>query len=213
MEIVKKWDHTKQEGIYKPSDSVNHFSQIKAITDEMVPWLNENNGHFTEPYKIAYAVSHCQVAADPWAFFVVSDELLLSNRENRPKKDTKINYYFPSQIIVNAKIIEVPERLKVNKPERKVVKDAQGRVSTRIEIKESMEKNLIGVQEACMSFLHRTPKTKERYYRVKVRYQYPKKILGMWFLWRKTEWVEGLKAHIFQHEIDHANGKNMFYDN
>ena len=58
-----------------------------------------------------------------------------------------------------------------------------------------------------MSFPNRKPKNVEVYYRIKVRYQIP-----AWYgLKTKTEWVEGLKAHIFQHEINHAHGKNIYY--
>ena len=208
---IEKFDHTKREGIYCPSLPVSSYSQIRAICDEMVPWLNENNGKFPIPYQLAYAVSHCQIAPMPWHFFVASSEFLLSNKVNRSKRDTLKNFYMPSQVIVNARILEIPEKLSVNKPVRKVVKK-NGVMTPEITIVPSEEKNLIGVPEACMSFPNRTSKTMARYYRIKVRYQYPSKWFGLfWYLKTKTEWVEGLKAHVFQHEIEHAEGKNMFY--
>ena len=209
---IVKWNHKEEKGIYKVSEKVSRYSRIKDIAEPMVKWLDENNGKFPLPYTTAYAVSHCQVEADPWAFFVLGYEFMVSNKPNRSKKDTTKNFYFPSQIIVNARILEAPEKLSVNKPVRKLVKKG-GKIVPEISIVPSEEKNLIGVPEACMSFLHRTQRTTERYYRIKVRYQYPRKILGMWFLWTKTEWVEGLKSHIFQHEIDHAEAKNMYFKN
>jgi len=208
MEIAK-WNHKEEKGIYKKSAKVRSWRQLKPIAEPMVAWLNENNGHFAH-FPTAYAISHCQVEADPLHFFVASTELMRANEINRSKRDNNKNYYFPSQIIVNAQIIEVPEKLKVNKPVRKMVK-VNGSIQPKIEIVPSEEKNLIGVKEGCMSFPHRQERTTSRYYRIKVRYQYPKTILGITFLRTKTEWVEGLKAHIFQHEIDHAQAKNIHF--
>lgn len=209
MQIVK-WDHKEEKGIYKKSARVRSYKQLKPYIDEMLPWFNENNGKFPHPFPTAYAISHCQVAADPLHFFVASTELLISNQDNRSKRDTKKNYYFPSQVIVNAVILEAPEKLKVNKPVRRIEK-VNGVMQPRVTIEEAMEKNLIGVKEACMSFPHRSERTVERNYRVKVRYQYPARFLGIWYLKTKTEWVDGLKAHIFQHEVDHAEAENIHY--
>jgi len=211
MFTIAKWDHKKEEGIYAVSAPVKRFSVIKDTAFNMVKWLNDNNGNFPEPYITAYAVSHCQVEAKPYHFFVVNKDLI-GKKKDKKGRNTSKNFYFPSQIIVNAEILEIPEKIKANKPERVVVKE-NGRVGTKVVIKEVMEKNKIGVPEACMSFLHRTQKTMERYYRVKVKYFIPKKILGFYYLSKRVEWVEGLKSHIFQHETDHAKGLNMYYQN
>lgn len=207
--IIAKWDHNKEEGIYAVSTRVKRFNEIKETAFSMVAWLNANNGKFPDPYVTAYAVSHCQVEAKPYHFFVVNKDLI-GKKKDKKGRNTSKNFFFPSQIIINAEVVETPEKIKANKPERVVVKE-NGKVGTKIVIKEVMEKNLIGVPEACMSFLNRTQKTKERFYRVKVRYQIPRKILGMWFLLRREEWVEGLKSHIFQHEVEHSRGENMYY--
>jgi peptide deformylase len=60
-----------------------------------------------------------------------------------------------------------------------------------------------------MSFPDKKDKLVKRYYRIKVKYQIV--ILGGLFLKTKKEILEGLKAHVFQHEYDHAQGKNIFY--
>jgi hypothetical protein len=209
---IKKWDHNVEEGIYKEAKHVKSYRQIKKDAEAIRDYIDENNGYFPEPYKTAYALSHCQldIGKEPYHFFVVGYEFLLSNKEHRPKRDTIKNFYFPSQIIVNAEVLETPEKIDVKKPVRKLVKK-DGQLKPTIELIEKQEKNKIGIAEACMSFLHRTPKTMERFYRIKVRYQYPLKVLGISFLVTKTEWVDGLKSHIFQHECDHAKGENMFY--
>ncbi len=213
MNIVAKWDHRIEQGIHKVSAKVRSWSQIKADAEAIRDYMDNENGKFPAPYKSAYALSHCQmdVGADPFHFFVLNNEFIRGTME-RGKKDTDKNFYFPSQIIVNAQILEAPEKLKVNKPMRNVVK-INGVMTPQVSIVESMEKNLISVPEACMSYPNRTKKNMDRFYRIKVRYQYPKTVLGVTFLRTKTEWAEGLKAHILQHEIDHANAKNMYYEN
>lgn len=214
MEIVKKWDHNVEEGIYKKSRKVKSYAHIKSIAEDMIKFFDGSEGNFDVVYKSGYALSHCQmdVGANPWAFFVLNSQFLIANKSQRPAKDNKKNFYFPSRVICNARILEIPEKIKVTKPVRKVVRNGK-KVSTQIVLEDGEEKNLIGVPEACFSFMHMKHKTKERYFRIKVRYQYPIKFLGLFpMLWRKTEWVEGLKAHVLQHEIDHSNAVNMYYD-
>lgn len=214
MEIVKKWDHKVEEGIYKQSRPVKRYAHIKPIVEDMIKFFDGSEGSFDVVYKTGYALSHCQmdVGKDPYAFFVLNSQFLIANKAQRPAKDTKKNFYFPSRVIVNAKILNIPEKIHVTKPVRRIER-VGNKVQPKITLEEADEKNLIGVPEACFSFTHMKPRTTERYFRIRVRYQYPVKLLGLFpVLWRKTEWVEGLKAHIFQHEIDHANAKNMYYD-
>lgn len=210
---IAKWDHKKSEGIYKKSDEVLKYSSIKAISNEMVLWLNENNGKFPEPYTMAYAVSHCQVdaGADPWMFFIV-DKGFLGKKNSKNGRNTYLNYFFPSQVIINAKILETPNKIMKDKPERKIVKK-NGSISPQVTLKKVEVSNIFGADEACMSFPNRTKKTMERFYRIKVSYQIPRKIFGIEYLSKRVEWVEGLKAHMFQHEIQHSRGENMYYQN
>ena len=61
-------------------------------------------------------------------------------------------------------------------------------------------------KEACMSFPHREPKNTDRFNKVKVEYRVP-------FLWgsRKVKRsFKGLPAFVCQHELDHANGINLY---
>lgn len=62
--------------------------------------------------------------------------------------------------------------------------------------------------EACMSFPFRSTKSMERAYKIKVEYYVPRKIMGG--LRKVVGDFQGTEAVIFQHEIDHAHGKNIF---
>lgn len=211
--INTKNDHTSGRGIYAVSERVRSYSQVGHIVEPMIAWLNHNNGHFPVPYQYAYAVSHCQVSDVPFSFFVVHHELIGGKKEKKGRNTAK-NYYFQSPAIFNAKIVEAPEKIEAKTPSRELVKDAKGKTTgSKIVVKEGMVSNLIDVPEACMSFVHRKQKNHKRYYRIKVKYQEVASLFGVKYLRTRMEWVEGLKAHIFQHEIDHAQGKNMFYKN
>jgi hypothetical protein len=174
----------------------------------MINWFDETDGAFPGAYKTAMAISHCQVCDEPLDFFVVAKQFVNSLGLEEEKNLNKKNYYFPARAIFNAKILETPEKVERDVPNREVVKDKDGNVSEKVTVTKGLVKNLIGVPEACMSFPNRTKRDTERYYRIKVRYQ----IKGFWGLKTVTEWVEGLKAHMFQHEIDHAQGKNMYFN-
>ena len=63
-------------------------------------------------------------------------------------------------------------------------------------------------KEACMSFPHRNPKLTDRFLNIKVRYQVP--VFGGWFLMWRTKRFEKLIAFMFQHEQEHAIGKNIY---
>lgn len=56
--------------------------------------------------------------------------------------------------------------------------------------------------EGCMSFPFRGKKKVKRYKRIKVEYMQNGQL--------KTEEITDLKACIFQHEIDHMNGKSIY---
>ena len=69
------------------------------------------------------------------------------------------------------------------------------------------ESSVVYVKEACMSFPYRSGKHLLRYGRITVEYQIP--IIGE--LETLVEECEGRKAIMFQHEIDHQNGKNIYF--
>jgi len=70
------------------------------------------------------------------------------------------------------------------------------------------ESSVVYGKEACMSFPYRSGKHLLRYGRITVDYQIP--IIGE--LEKLVEECEGLKAIVFQHEIDHQQGKNIYFN-
>jgi peptide deformylase len=70
------------------------------------------------------------------------------------------------------------------------------------------ENSVVYMKEACMSFPYRSGKHVLRYGRITVEYQIP--IVGE--LEKLVEECEGLKAIVFQHEIDHQQGKNIYFN-
>lgn len=193
-------------GIYALSKRVGWFSEAKDIARDMVIWLNDNNGIFDRPSTFAYAVSHCQVADLPYAFFVVADDFINHRNLKGDHQRNKTNFYFRAQAIFNARIIAAPEKIERMIPRREVA-TVNGEVSSVIKRKLGVISNVISVPDACMSFPYKKGKNTERNYRIKVRYQ-----IATWYGLRTvTEWVEGIKSHVFQHEIDHANGINIYY--
>ena len=76
------------------------------------------------------------------------------------------------------------------------------------EVERKIDNKMI-VPEGCMSFQYRKQRNTLRFCEIKVRYQYIGK-LGLLKTFEGT--VTGLKAHIIQHEVDHANAKNIFHN-
>lgn len=201
--IETKHSPESKQGIYAISKKVKAFSEAYKTSFLLEKWLNHNNGHFDSDKKLAYAISHCQVCADPYAMFTVAEEL--SNPFNLPDNRSRnyTNFYFKAQTIFNAEILEKPEEIMESVAERVLNSD----LTTKIISKDKMVSNIINVPDACMSFPLKKPKNVDIYFKIKVRYQ-----IRSWYGFKTiTEWVEGLKSHIFQHEIDHSKGVNIYY--
>jgi peptide deformylase len=92
-------------------------------------------------------------------------------------------------------------------PKRELTNE-NGKVGSKITVKQDLISNVISVPDACMSFARRSGKNVEIFYRIKVKYQ-TRGIFGL--MKTHKEWVKGLKSHIFQHEIGHAHGKNIYF--
>lgn len=200
-------------GVYAKSVAVKPKQHVETAL-EMVQWLNATNGTFKGEFGRAFAIAHCQVAnvPDPIKLFVVDKEFVGQNIPET-KKQNMVNCFFETQAIWNAEILEAPEKIKRMVPRRKVSKPKNGQVEVEIVTEEKMLDNLITVPEACMSWPMRKTKNKQRYHTIKVRYQYlDKNLLGMTVVKTFEGWVEGLKAHILQHECEHFDGNNMHYD-
>ena len=170
------------------AEKVESFAQIKDVAFQMVEKLNAglmSNGIVVSGHGLA----HNQVEdKQPLSFFVLSDKTL---REQN----------WPSQFIINPEIIE---------PERTITigEDEHGAPDTRSNIKT--------YPEGCFSFPHKAPKNVERYYQIRVVYYVPGETEGLFKRKRKglvrmEETLEGLKAHIYQHEWQHTKGENIYY--
>ena len=121
--------------------------------------------------------------------------------------------FFEAQTIWNAEILESPKKITRKVPKRTVSEPLNGKVDVDIQWEDKELDNQITVPEACMSFQHRGSKNIKRFHTIKVRYQYiGKNFLGMEVVKTFEGWVKGMKAHILQHECQHFDGKNMYYD-
>jgi peptide deformylase len=187
MEIIKIHDN---KGL-----PVASFREIRQDAEDLIAFLDERNGSFTGQYDTCFALHHCQVSEWPKSFFVIAEKWIVGSTE----PGVQAKDLWPSRVIVNPKILEKPDTIE------RWVTDLNA-VGTKVRRK-MQKRNGVKLEEACMSFPHRRPKNVERFYRIKVEYQYP--ILGGMMLRKKREWIEGLRAHIFQHETDHDNGRNI----
>jgi peptide deformylase len=167
-----------------------------ATARQVVEFLNENNGTFAGQYSHAFALSHCQITTDnPARFFVVAKDFV-EKPDKKEKDDNRndTNYYFEDQVVFNPEVIEALPTFLV---------DAEKDGKTK---KVAMS-NIFRPVDACMSFPHRKPKKTDRFLKITVKYQV--EIDGK--LVDREESIEGLKAHIFQHEVDHHNGIDIHY--
>ena len=205
MELVKTKPDSKQ-GIYAKSEFVSGANKKFAVdmAEEMIRWLDKTNGNFKGQHPACYAIAHCQVTAskNPLRFFVLNKSLVNKDKAND-------NFYFESQAIFNALILESPDKIKKDVPQRTATKTESGKVEVSMKMEKKMVENKIEVPEGCMSFPYRKAKNMTRYHTIKVEYQY----IGMFGQLKTFKgWVSGLKAHIIQHECDHFNAVNIFHN-
>lgn len=101
---------------------------------------------------------------------------------------------FKHQVIINPRVVEVPVKVTMTLDDGKTKE----------------QPNMAVYHEPCMSFPFREPKRIERPYRIFVQYSVP--ALGGLYLKNVDEWLVGIAAEIFQHETDHINAKNVYFD-
>lgn len=211
MQLVKT-HHESGQGIHAKSVAVNPKDHI-GEANEMVAWFEENNGKFAGENPKAFAIAHCQVtdSREPLKLIVLDKELVKPDAEKEGKMSLK-NVYFEAQTIWNAEILEKPRKVTIQAPRRKVEKgDKKGEVKVDVEMVDTEVDNMYSVMEGCMSYPHRRGKRMVRAHRIKVRYQYLTKTLGITHVKTFEGWVDGLKAHILQHECEHFEGKTMYF--
>jgi peptide deformylase len=203
-------------GIYAKSVAVKP-KEYKQLAADMCKWLDETNGHFKGSFQRGFAIAHCQVAnvPEPIKLFVLDKDLVVPEGKEPKGKQTLVNCFFEAQAIFNAEILEAPDKITKQIPRRKVThpKDKPLEVQVEVVYEPKEVDNRIMVPEACMSFNehNRKERNTQRFHTIKVRYQYlSKNMLGIETVKTFKGWVEGLKAHILQHEVDHHEGRNMY---
>lgn len=168
---------------YIVSKKVKRFRDIEDQANQMIELLEV--GKFEGYYPKGYALAHCQVSNDPWAFFVVLQDLV-------DKGD------FEHPVIINPRVIQAPIYKEIKETDKQIGLP-----------REFQEPNAAKCTEGCLSFPTRRAKTLNRFDRIQVTYQIPGGLFG---LKRVTKWLTGLPSQIFQHEFDHTQGQNIFFD-
>lgn len=209
MEVIKAH--------HKPSQRVTrkNLRQAYAEAVALAKYLGEmNETGFKGNWKSAVALSHCQVSEAPFAMFAVSRELLAKKGQKPTRAQNRKNWFFPAEVIFNAEVVEARDQVKRLVPKRELIKKPNSNEhEMKITGEEKLVSNFIDAPDACMSYPNRTKKNTHRYHTIKVRYQVLRSFLG--FKWLKTieEEVQALKSHIFQHEIDHSYGIDIYFGN
>ena len=132
-----------------------------------------------------FTIHHAQVHAHPYNFFVLHPRYVLGD-----------DRLFNDRVIINPTIIEPVPYLRPEFKDTGLPDNSEGwarynKMPTEYISQEELE--------GCMSFPFRKPKKVERYVRIKVSYN------------DTTTILEGQAAHIFQHEVDHGFGKNIYF--
>jgi len=175
---------------YKISKPVDSWGQIKDEAKEMLAFVDTPMKH--RDYNKAHAIAHCQVSETPYAFFVVSGECV------RDK-------LFESRVIINPEILAAPTHRAINQT---VEPNEKGEMAARELPALVMIPNALEYREPCFSFPFRGNKRILRYDRIKVRYR----IKTWWGLKTIERELAGVASQIFQHEYDHTQGKNIFFE-
>lgn len=201
---------------HKPSERVTRKNLARAYNEakELATFLAEGNKQgFKGNWKSAVGISHCQVSEEPLAMFAISTELVGRPKKREQSRGKNIrNWYFPAEVIFNAEIIEAPDEVERLVPKREMKRKPNSHeYEATITREYKYVTNMIEVPDACMSYPSRTKKNTKRYHTITVRYQIMRSLFGFKWLKTITEEVEALKAHIFQHEIDHAYGIDMYF--
>jgi peptide deformylase len=172
------------ELVHTWANPISHFEAIKGDVLGMIQIMREMN----DEGRSVLALHHAQVSQKPFDFFVLNMEKILSMDPN-----VKM---FHSPVVCNARIVgtDVP----------RAVLDAHGVTDYKGQPKQPME-------EGCASFPHRTFKRVDRYFWITVEFEYPDAKDSTKFHKQRLD-LPSIYAQIFQHEIDHGKGKNIYFE-
>jgi len=206
MQLFKYTRKNTGTGSYAPAVTATRADIGRA--DEIQAFMDAEEVGWKEKYGLkAWAIAHSQVtdSTAPKALFVVHKDFL------DPRGSFK-NSRFKDRRVFNPEIVSAPTKVKKHKPERKTVWNEElGKRELKDVMTEYEIDNTYKLTEGCMSFPANRQKNMTRLFAIRVRYQYPVSFFG--FTWLKTveEDIEGLKAHVFQHEIEHCVAENIYY--
>lgn len=167
---------------YKVSKPVAKYKEIEKEAELMKRFIV--HGDFKGFYNKAFAIAHAQVSETPMSFFVVSPDVMVEKM-------------FEDQVIINPKIISSPLY---------VLEQREGGFMDADYTEQVL--NAIESDEPCMSFPFRKPKRIKRFNKIVVQYQ----IKGWFGLKTIKKEVSGIASQIFQHEYDHTEGKNIYFE-
>lgn len=179
---------------YKISKPVEAWKEIKDEVELMRRFIVK--GNFKGYYNKAFAIAHCQVSETPYAFFVVSPDVMVEKM-------------FEADVIINPEIVDAPahKNIAADPEALKKIADQMHTKPENFKAKAITVPNTIEYQEPCMSMPFRTPKRITRFDVIKVRYQ----IKGLLGLKTVEAELKGIASEIFQHEYDHTQGKNLYF--
>lgn len=171
---------------YEPSKMVKAYSDIAEDVKKLKKYIIT-----ADKDRSCYAIHHSQVSEKPFDFFVVHPRYVVGEHP-----------IFKDRVIINPKILnpvmtERPPFLQLF---------AEDNEANR-EIYHSMPAAVMShrIDEGCMSFPHKRSKKVERYIQINAEYQNEK-------MEKINVFLVDVAAQIFQHEIQHGQGKNIYYE-
>ncbi len=173
---------------YKLSKPVRSYREIRDEAEALSRFIVR--GRLTGLYNKAFALSHCQVSETPYAFFVVSPDVIVEKM-------------FEHNVIINPKILVA----RTYKPSDSMLftgKSADGSDGRQV----NGLWNGAEYMEPCLSFPFRKPKRVVRYDEIEVEYMTP----WIFGLRKRRRTLKGIASQIFQHEYDHVMAKNIYFE-
>lgn len=177
--------------------TVKDFKEAKEFKE----WFNKTQGTFFGNFKRAFAMSHSQCSKKPLRMFIVDKDMVGRYANDQNGKRTRKNFFFPNQLIFNAKILSTPLH-NLEKGSKRT-----GLLKLKKQKKVVAVPNTYLVEDACMSFPANKPKNTRRFNKIRVSYQVKTMLGGL-----KTikEDIKGMKSHMFQHEVDHQRSMDIY---
>lgn len=193
---------------YKKSKAVGAYRLIEQEAHAMAEMIDAKD--FKGIHRASYAIAHCQVSDNPFAFFVLDKQLVKGSDVIKFREFLRNGIdVFEDRVIMNPQILESPLYVDDESKNDIVKKLYTGKsYNDGQELIAGKKPNSAQYMEGCMSFPYRKAKKINRFNKIKVSYY----VMERGRERRKTRWLEGLPSQVFQHEFDHIQGQNIFFD-